>query len=339
MEYVITCLFGLFLGGLLGGLAVYLYQGIREGRIDAPDTLALGPLKLELSSIAGTEGEEGGPRDPESTARMLQSAGPPAAGCLSLAGSFLVLVGFILPWFTCNISSLIQGSFSGLTVLFQLIVFFILSLVGASGYDDFGGIGAVAILILLPVIFFIGLIPVTGFYVGRNGLRLFQTLRGTLEEQSKLGQAITRMAVIGLVPMLCYLATAVANFDFSALGLLGYGISVQSAGTGLWVTFAGFVFSIAAGVVISIYVSLAQQSVSPTAVEAVEEPGLSISSQEREVLYLTAQGLSTMDIADRLGISAVHAATIQEEVRKKLGVEDNEAMVTSARDQGIIPFE
>ncbi len=262
---VLLCLIGLFIGGVLGGILMYVLQEMRAGRIEAPGTLSLGPININLAGMGDAEAGTGKVVGSGSTAEFLEVAGPTAGGCLSFLGAFVVLFGFLLPWFTCNLASIFRGSFSWLSMFVQLVAFFILSIFGAAGSRDLNELGAAALLILLPTIIIVSLIPLAGLVIGRNGLRLFQAIKGTPQKQKSIGKALMRAAVIGLVPMLCYLGIATVNFDLSGLGLFGADIGVQSADIGLWVTFSGFVVSIVAGLVLSISTSVAEQLVKPDA--------------------------------------------------------------------------
>jgi two-component system, NarL family, nitrate/nitrite response regulator NarL len=58
--------------------------------------------------------------------------------------------------------------------------------------------------------------------------------------------------------------------------------------------------------------------------------------REREVMRLTAQGLSGPEIAEALGIGAATVKTYMQRVYRKLGVADRAAMVAEAMRRGLI---
>jgi two-component system, NarL family, nitrate/nitrite response regulator NarL len=61
-----------------------------------------------------------------------------------------------------------------------------------------------------------------------------------------------------------------------------------------------------------------------------------LAPREREILTLTAQGLSGPEIALRLGIAATTVKTHLQRVYRKLGVSDRAAMVAEAMRQGLL---
>jgi hypothetical protein len=250
---------GLLIGGLLGGIIMYLLQQIRTGGIRIPPSVALGPVRLDTTGMTSFEEGAEPTGEPTDMRPFVETTGSAVGGCLSIVSAALVLIGFILPWFSCNLAWLLQGSFSGFSVLVQMIAVFFLSLLGAAGSRDISELGIGLALFLLLAITFVALIPIAGLSIARTGLRLLHSLKATQYQRSVISRAMTRAALIGLTPLICYLATAMANINFSSLGPIGFGFEVRSTDTGLWVTFAGFVVALAAGLIISITASFAEQ--------------------------------------------------------------------------------
>ncbi|MCI0529108.1 MAG: hypothetical protein L0Y56_16855 [Nitrospira sp.] len=113
-----TCVLGLLVGGVLGGVAVF--QQIRMGRIKIPPTITFDPVKLDISGLSPQTGVTTQETDVSSMRPLLEGSGSATGGCLSLIGAGMVLVGFVLPWFTCSIPMLaIQGSVSDFSALVQ----------------------------------------------------------------------------------------------------------------------------------------------------------------------------------------------------------------------------
>jgi len=65
-------------------------------------------------------------------------------------------------------------------------------------------------------------------------------------------------------------------------------------------------------------------------------PGSRFGAREREVMRLTAQGLSGPEIAERLGIGATTVKTYLQRVYRKLDVTDRAAMVAEAMRRGLV---
>src|SRR3990172_2626210 len=264
LGLVFTFLLGLLIGGIIGSFTIALFQQIRTGRIKLPPTISLGPVKIDISGLAPQAGQTTQETDLSSMKPLIEGGGSAAGGCLSLIGAGMILVGFVLPWFTCNIAQLISGSFSGLTVLMQIVFGVLLSLVGLAGSasqaNQYGtastAMGGVLVVLLILVTVFVALTPLMGLYIGRSGLRLVQSLKAASEQRRRAAQGLTRAAVVGFLPLLCYFTGATANINFSGLGALGLPIKIRSADVGLWLTMAGFGVAFIAGLVISTAVSL-----------------------------------------------------------------------------------
>ncbi|MBM4425282.1 MAG: hypothetical protein FJ030_18190 [Chloroflexi bacterium] len=268
-----TFLLGLLIGGTLGGFAIALFQQIRTGRIKLPPTVSLGPVKMDISALSPQPGQTAQESDLSSMKPLIEGGGSATGGCLSFIGAGMVLIGFVLPWFTCNIASLISGSFSGLTVLMQLVFAVFISLAGLAGsasqYGEYGAAssamsGAIVILVAL-VTLFVALTPLAGLSIGRSGLRLMQSLKETADQRKRAAQGLSRVAVIGFLPLLCYFTSATANINLSGLGALGLPIEVKSADIGLWLTMAGFGVAFVGAIVISTAVSLSEGLTNPSA--------------------------------------------------------------------------
>jgi len=260
----LSCLLGLFLGGGLGGVVVWFYQQIRMGRVDLPPVISLGPLKVDTTGLAGIFTETRPRSSPGDAGPALENAGSATAGCLSLTGAAMVLIGFLLPWFTCNLV-IVSGSFSGFSMLVQTALGVILALFGASSSRSFdtAALGGAVIVLLLLATVFVALVPLAGLSIGRTGFRLVQSLRASSSEKKAISRSLMRAAFLGLAPMLCYVATASANLNLSSVPFLGEDIGVTNADTGVWVTLVGFLLALAAGVIVSAAVSWGQVRATP----------------------------------------------------------------------------
>lgn len=65
----------------------------------------------------------------------------------------------------------------------------------------------------------------------------------------------------------------------------------------------------------------------------------SLTTREREVLHLSAEGLTNQDIADRLGISVRTAETHRSNLMHKIGAHSQAELTRYAIRRGIIPIE
>jgi hypothetical protein len=260
----IGCVLGLLIGGAIGGFSITLIQNILSGKIKLPPTIALGPLKLDISALLPKDKETTEEADMSDLVPFIEIGGSATSGCLSLLGAAMVIIGFLLPWFSCRLASLISGSLSGFAMLVRLVTGVLLTMFGtATGGRDLAGLGAALTILLVFVTVFLALTPLMGLYIGRAGLRLIQSPKSSNAQRKRTSKLMIRAAIIGLIPLLCYLTSAVANVDFSSFGARGTSVEVQSASTGLWVTLGGFSVSIIAGLVISTAASLAEQLTKP----------------------------------------------------------------------------
>jgi DNA-binding NarL/FixJ family response regulator len=64
-----------------------------------------------------------------------------------------------------------------------------------------------------------------------------------------------------------------------------------------------------------------------------------LTSREREVLHLAAEGLSNADIAARLSITRRTAETHRARVIRKLGLRNQTELIRYALRRGILPME
>jgi hypothetical protein len=351
VDLAVSCILGLLVGGVLGGLGVTLLQQIRAGRIKVPPEMRLGPVKLDLSGLGprADAAPQTGAADWASMGPALEVGGSMTSGCLALTGAGLVLVGFVLPWFTCSIPLLMSGSVSGFSMLLQLVGGVLISGLGVLGGDDFAALSGALGLILVGVTAVLILIPFMGLRVGRMGLELIQSPRLSSHVRREASRTLIRAAIIGFIPMLCYLTSATAQF--SGFGLMG--LSVQSADRGLWVTLGGFGLAIVAGLVISTTAAWAEQLARPSSALTPSRPAAPVSTpatpvsqpprptqlteEERQVLVLIAEGLSNVEIAERLNISPVNASLVTTELLSFFGVVNRVELAPVARARGFLP--
>lgn len=266
-SLVLGCGLGLLVGGALGGLGISYYQQIRSGRVKVPPTVAIGPIKIDLSGL-GPKGE-GAALQPEtgSIAPLLEGGSSATGGCLGILGAGMVFLGFVLPWFSCSVPMTgIQGSMSGLGALLQILGAMVMSLISAIGLGGLLGgeggasvaaMGLLVVLLLLVVAVFLALTPLMGFRIGRTALSLIQTLKPTNVRRRQIARSLTVAAIVGLVPMVCSLSGSATTF--------GIGVRVQNLSTGLWVTMAGFGLALIAGTIISTAAALSDQLPKPPA--------------------------------------------------------------------------
>lgn len=279
MMPFLSCLLGLLVGGALGGFGIALYRQFRAGRIKIPPAIVMGPLKIDLSSLTPQTQGNIEADDINTVLPLLEIGGSATSGCLSFLGAIMVLVGFLLPWFTCNIAFLMQGSASGFGVLIRLITGVLLSSVIALGGNQEGAaLGGALTFLLMLVTAFLVLIPLAGLYIGRTGLRLIQSPKSSNEQRRKISRQLLWAAILGLTPSLCYLTTASSGINFSDVIAFGVPIvEVNNAETGLWVTLGGFGVAIIAGIIISTTATLAEQLLT-SATQVTNNPG-EVSSQ------------------------------------------------------------
>lgn len=73
--------------------------------------------------------------------------------------------------------------------------------------------------------------------------------------------------------------------------------------------------------------------------EAPEDPLSRLSSRERQVLQMLAEGSSVVEIAGILSLSSKTVETYRERMMKKLGLDNGAALVKFAIRQGLTPLE
>lgn len=262
--FILVFVVGLLVGGLLGGWGVALVQQIRTGRVKIPPKVSIGPIKIDLSALSPAMDNGESVTDWSGLSPAVQIGGSLTGGCLSLIAAAMIFIGFVLPWASFDLI-VFSSTSSGLTVLVQLIVGLLLALVGtfvggvfglSQGSLQLGAAGGMATILLLLAVLFLCVIPLMGYRIGKVGVNLLQS-----PQMSNISQTIThynlrRAALIGLVPVLCYLITASGGV-LQQVSVLG--ISINNAESGLWITLAGFALALVAFLVVSITASLANQ--------------------------------------------------------------------------------
>ncbi len=187
--------------------------------------------------------------------------GPMMAGGLSLVGATMIFAGFfILPWFFCRLSDIVDGRVTGFHMLLQLIAGMLVSLAGGLSEDSRNASLVVFVLFFLATAF-VADIPYSGYRVARIGLKLVQTLDMPADQQKRLAKRLKRAAIAGLVPTFLYLSLAVVGIPSTGKGgLFANEIVVELTGKGLWVTLIGFGVALAASTLISTVGAWKEQS-------------------------------------------------------------------------------
>jgi DNA-binding NarL/FixJ family response regulator len=72
---------------------------------------------------------------------------------------------------------------------------------------------------------------------------------------------------------------------------------------------------------------------------AADEPFEILTSRQREVLQLVAEGKTSKDIADRLHLSVKTVESHRAQLMKRLGVTNVPALVRTAMRLGVVPPE
>jgi DNA-binding CsgD family transcriptional regulator len=342
MNIYVSCLLGLLVGGVIGGLGVAFLQQIRMGKI--PPVIGLGPIKLDLSGLAPKDQMDITAKDWSDMTTLVEGGGTISSGCLAMIGAAMIFTGFVLPWITCNIPFLLSGSISGFGMLVQLVTGILLSILGVGAAANEIGIAAlggalVIILILVAVVLLI--IPIMGLRIGRAGLSLIQSLESSNAWRKEVARILTRAAIIGLIPLLFFITGA----NIRVSGLLNLlGVSITSADYGLWVTIGGFAVAIIAGIAISTTAAYGEQLArkpeilssqivtgKPAVVTQIE-----LTDEENKLLLLIAGGSDNIDIANNLNISPVHASLITTNLLEKFGVKTNKELIDQAKLKGYI---
>lgn len=75
----------------------------------------------------------------------------------------------------------------------------------------------------------------------------------------------------------------------------------------------------------------------PQTQEVSSVPFQELTQEEKQVLHLLAESLPNLAIAERLGISPVHASLTTSELLRKFGVESKDELVSQARRKGYLP--
>lgn len=168
------------------------------------------------------------------------------SGILTVIAGIMILVGFFLPWFYISFFG-IDGKFSGFTGLIATFGWmFTVGLAAGSDYANNGG-GLIFLALLLFCVF-IALSPIMGISILRKGWHFVKS-EEVIEkpEQKKSAKILIRLAIIGAIPLLCYLSiftVQVSSFDLFGL------LKVDSLSTGFWTTAFGFGLAILAGAIL-----------------------------------------------------------------------------------------
>jgi len=72
---------------------------------------------------------------------------------------------------------------------------------------------------------------------------------------------------------------------------------------------------------------------------AAEDPLMLLSSRERQVLQMLAEGHSVVDIAEKLSLSPKTVETYRARMMQKLGINDFASLIRFAIQQGVSPLE
>ena len=154
---------------------------------------------------------------------------------------------------------------------------------------------------------------------------------GGMEVARRVGeQALgTRVIILSMYGEEIYVQEALRN------GVLGYVLKVAAT--------SDLVAAVQAVMAGKHFLSerLAQRALDAYAHSAKEQAPLDrydlLSNREREVLHLTAQGMSYAQIGERLSISVRTAETHRTNVLRKLGLENQTELVRYATGRGLLP--
>jgi DNA-binding CsgD family transcriptional regulator len=71
--------------------------------------------------------------------------------------------------------------------------------------------------------------------------------------------------------------------------------------------------------------------------EIKEVETLKPTEEQQRVLELLSQGLSNLEIAEKLGISPVHTSLLTTDLLQKFGVADKAELIRAAQNEGYLP--
>lgn len=300
----------------------------------------------------------------------LHSGGSATSGCMTILGAAAVLLGFLLPWISCNLGYSASGRVNGLNLLLFLISAF-LGGIGSLGPDNgrnFEPIGGsfTSILVVLIAIILVVLIPIMGIRIGKSGFDLAKLLVPTSASRfirKELAKNIVFASVVGLIPLILYFSL-LGMFYVDLGGLGNWGIGVKSADVGIWVTTSGFLLALMTGIALLIFVAFNEQlahlreynerQASQTAhstenqsqkprLISESQTGKSLTTQidkeEWDVLRLVSRGYLESDIARELSMELVRVNQTIESLFRKFGAGDHEELIRKAKEKGYIRFE
>ncbi len=110
---------------------------------------------------------------------------------------------------------------------------------------------------LIVVTAILVIIPFMGYRIGKTGYKILQSITTTNFDRRNLSRLLSRSAVIGLIPLL-FLLTSITT-GATDIGIIDISARAQESDVGLWVTLAGFILAIVAGIIISLAAGFGEQ--------------------------------------------------------------------------------
>ena len=297
----------------------------------------------------------------------LHSGGSATSGCLALLSASAVLIGFVLPWASCQLSYIASGQVSGLNALVALITAFLADIgIITDKSQDVRQMGGSLGLILFIALILVILIPIMGFRIGKLGFELSLLLVPSSHAKYRrkdIAKSIIISSAIGILPLLLYFSS-LGMTRFNIGGLSNLGIGVTTTDIGIWVTASGFILALGTGIAMYIFLAFNEQITQlrsfneqhPTrstqqsqdqqakprlipesqSSESLPEP---ITKEEWDALRLMARGYSETDIASELSLATDRINLITDSLFRKFVAGDKEELIRKAKEKGYIRFE
>lgn len=234
------------------------------------------------------------------------SSAATTGGLMSMAGGLLVLIGWLLG--------------GGLPILSFIFAGGVLT--GSLAGDDIGFLFVLLALVLAGVVVYV---PITGLLCARTGINLFELRAHSSQSAIHMAKEelqLLRNRATKILIMMFLMAAFVSVIPFFGKALLGQGF---------WLMLGG-------GVLIFLGALFARSQIGPEFATSTPTPKKrDLNEEERQVLWLLAEGLSLTEISERLNIAQTSIQSLKLALLNYFSAEDTTLLIKRARAQGILP--
>jgi DNA-binding CsgD family transcriptional regulator len=227
-------------------------------------------------------------------------------GLTGMAGGTLIVIGWLLGGGIPILSLVFAGGL----------------LTGSLAGDGIGALFTLLALILAGIVVYV---PITGLLCVRTGVNLFELRAYTGSHEISLAKGelqLLRSRATTILIMMLLMAAFISIIPFIGQALLGQGYWLMVGGA--VITFLGALF--------------ARSQIDPEIVTKAPKPKKrELNEEERQMLWLLAEGLSLTEIAERLNISQASSQSLKLTLLHYFSAEDTALLIKRARAQGILP--